>query len=112
MGRDDLADDDEQRGPDKRPEQRSGAADNRPDHALAGHLIEHVRGRCISSEECEERARHSGEKSRHDESHQAQQIDVQADQRSAQIIIPYRQEGPAQRTMDDKMHQPQAQRDD
>ena len=111
MGRNDLADDDEQRRSDHRAEQRAGAADDRPHHRFAGHVVEHVARRGVAPEEREQRARDAGQEARQHERDQPQQIDVEADQRRAHVVVADGDESLAERARDQAMHQPEAERD-
>ena len=97
--------------PDHRTEQCAGAADDGPHDGFAGHVVEHVARRGVAAEEREQRARDAGQKSRQHERRQPQQIDVEADQRRADVVVADGDEGLAERARDQAMHQPEAECD-
>src|SRR6185437_5146480 len=89
----------------------AGAADDCPDYGIAGYLIEHIAGRRVAAKKRKQRAGYAGEKASHHEGDQAQNIDVETDQRSPQVVIANGQKGLSERASDHAVHQEKTKRD-
>ena len=105
-----LAHDDHEASPEHRAENGSRTTDQHPDNAFTGHVIEHVGGGRVSSEQCEQASRQPGQRARGNERGQAQQIDVEADHLRARVVFPHRDQSQSQGAADKPVFQIEGER--